>query len=183
VRIESYPEAGVPPPLRQQMVALQDQAWPSGAPSAPEAWHDPALSPVSMLLVVDDEQVVAALDILSKTLRHAGEDWAAYGLSAVVTDATARGNGYGTRLVAAARERITACGADLGIFTCDSHLRSFYERAGWEHLIGTVLIGGTREDPYPSDALGKVTLGAFVSERARARRKAFLGAQIELYPG
>jgi GNAT superfamily N-acetyltransferase len=181
VRIEAYPEGDVPAALRRQMVALQDQAWPAEVPSGPEAWHDPALSPVSMLLIEDD-RVVAALDVLSTTLHHAGEEWAASGLSAVVTDTAARGGGLGTRLVIAARERIAAS-ADLGIFTCDPHLQAFYERAGWEHLAGTVLMGGTREEPFPSDALGKVTLGGFFSARARARRDAFIGTRLALYPG
>lgn len=183
MRIETFPEGSVPRALRLQVVALQDQAWPVERPSGPEPWHDPALEPLSMLLVTDEGSVVAALDILSSSFGHAGETWRAQGLSAVVTDTAERGRGYGTRLVSAARERVSADGADLGIFTCDAYLLAFYERAGWEFLPGTVVIGGTREDPFPSDALGKVTLGALFSERAWARRAAFVGARIELYPG
>jgi GNAT superfamily N-acetyltransferase len=182
LRIEVFPETDVPLALRRQMVALQDQAWPVPAPSGPAPWHDRLLSPVSMLLVRED-RVLAALDILSKELEHAGERWAASGLSAVVTDEAERGHGYGTRLVVAARERIAAGEADVGLFTCDRELLAFYERAGWEHLPGTTIVGGTPEDPFPSDALGKVTLGGFFSARAKARREAFVGAQIHLYPG
>jgi aminoglycoside 2'-N-acetyltransferase I len=183
VRIETFPEASVPLSRRLQVVALQDRAWPAERPSGPEPWHDPVLEPISMLLVTDEGRVVAALDILSSSFEHAGETWRAKGLSAVVTDAAERGRGYGTRLVSAARERVSAAGADLGIFTCDAYLQAFYEGAGWESLPGTVVIGGTREDPFPSDALGKVTLGTFCSERAQVRRAAFVGARIELYPG
>lgn len=182
LRIEAFPEADVPSTLRLQMVAIQDEAWPVDEPSGSAPWHDPALAPVSMLLVRGD-RVLAALDILSKELEHAGERWSASGLSAVVTARTQRSHGYAGRLVVAARERIADSGVDLGLFTCDPELRGFYERAGWEHLPGTVLIGGTPDDPFPSDTLGKVTLGAFVSDRARARRDAFVGARIELYPG
>jgi GNAT superfamily N-acetyltransferase len=182
LRIEVFPETDVPLALRRQMVALQDQAWPVPAPSGPAPWHDPALSPVSMLLVREG-RVLAALDILSKDLEHAGERWVASGLSAVVTDEAARGQGYGGRLVVAARERIATGGADIGLFTCDRALLAFYERAGWEHLPGTSIVGGTPEDPFPSDALGKVVLGGFFSARARARRDAFVGAAIQLYPG
>jgi aminoglycoside 2'-N-acetyltransferase I len=182
LRVEVFPEAAVPRPLRLQMVALQDEAWPPERPSAPPPWHDPALNPMSMLLVRGD-RVLAALDILSKELAHAGERWAASGLSAVVTSGAERGLGHGTRLVAAARTQISANRVDVGLFTCDRRLLHFYERAGWEHLAGTALIGGTPDDPLPSDDLGKVTMGAFVSERAQVRRDAFIGARIELYPG
>lgn len=183
MRIEVFSEASVPPALRRQVVALQDQAWPQETPSGLAPWHDPALDPVSMLLVDDEDRVLVALDILSKLIEHAGETWAASGLSAVVTDTKLRGRGHGTRLAAAARDRLAASAVDLGIFTCDPDLQAFYERAGWEHLPETVLIGGTPGDPFPSDALGKVTLGAFFSERARTARDDFVGARIELYPG
>ena len=39
------------------------------------------------------------------------------------------------------------------------------------------------EDPFPCDALGKVTLGGFFAARARARREAFLGVAVAVYPG
>ena len=184
MEIVAFPEAEVPLPLRLQQVALQDEAWPPERPSGPEPWHDPALRPVSLLLV-EDGRVRAALEILSKELVHAGERYAASGLSAVVTGVAERGKGYGTRLVRAARERIAQSGADLGIFTCDRYLTAFYERAGWQVLPGTVLVGGTPEEPFPSDQDGfdKVTLAAFFSPRARAHAGDFVGCRVELFPG
>jgi GNAT superfamily N-acetyltransferase len=138
-----------------------------------------------MLLVGADGRVLAALDILSKELEHAGERWSASGLAAVVTDPAERGRGFGRTLVAAARELVASSGVDLGLFTCDRDLRLFYERAGWEVLPGTVLVGGTEDAPFPSDDPGfdKVTVGGFFSARARAGREAFLGARIHLFPG
>ncbi len=182
MRIVSYPEAHVPLDLRLQMVELQDQAWPSNEPGGPEPWHDPCLHPVSMLLV-EEGRVRAALDILSKELTHGGGRYAASGISAAVTDTAHRGHGYGRRLVHAARMRMASEGADLGIFTCDAPLRRFYEGAGWRYLPGTVIVGGTPDDPFPSDRLDKVTLACFFSERAQAADDTFLGSRVELYPG
>ena len=155
--ILSYPEAAVPADLRAQVQAFH------GAGPPP---HDPALRPLTMLLVADG-RVLSALDILSKELVHAGERFAASGLSRVITDPGERRKTYGSQLVRAARDAMAASGADLGIFTCDQPLRSFYERCGWQALPGTSLIGGTREDPFPSDRFDKVTLAAFFSARAR----------------
>ena len=76
-----------------------------------------------------------------------------------------------------------ASGSDLGIFTCDTPLRRFYGSAGWTHLPGTVLIGGTPEEPLPSDRFDKVTIGSFFSPAAIAAKPSFLNARIELYPG
>lgn len=88
-------------------------------------------------------------------------------------------------MVVAAREAMPALGVDLAVFTCDRELQRFYERAGFEGLGGAVLVGGTAEDPFPSDQPGfdKVTLGAFFSPAARAGRASFEHARIELHPG
>lgn len=183
MRIVSFPEAAVPVELRRQVVALQDLAWPPDVPSGLAPWHDPALQPVSVLLLEGDSRVVAALDIVSKELTHRGVPYRASGISAMVTDPELRRRGYGRVLATRAREMIEADGADLGIFTCDPPLQAFYESAGWEHLPGTTIVGGTPQDPFPSDRLQKVTMGAFFSPEAERRRSGFLGTRVELYPG
>ncbi|MGV9566731.1 GNAT family N-acetyltransferase [Streptomyces sp. NPDC003480] len=187
MQILSFPEGATPIELRTQVRDLHEQAWPSpegrvapdGAPT-----HDPLLRPRSMLLV-DEGTVLAALDVLSKEISHAGARYAAGGLSTVVTRQDRRGLGHGRRLVAAARETMIARQLDLGLFTCDRPLQAFYERAGWQTLPGTVLIGGIPSDPFPSDRPGfdKVTLGDFFSARARQDRMAFHDSRVELYPG
>lgn len=182
MEVLTFPEAEVPLDLRVQQIALQDQAWPSDRPSEPAPWHDPALRPRSMLLV-DVGRVLTALDILSKGIIHRGEEYSASGVGAVVTDPARRGMGYGLQLVGDARRQIAEAGTDLGLFTCDGHLQAFYERAGWQRLPGTVLIGGTPGTPLPSDQLEKVTMAAFFSPRANASAEAFIGSRIELYPG
>ncbi|MFI0786620.1 GNAT family N-acetyltransferase [Streptomyces lydicus] len=191
MQLLSFPEAATPPDLRAQVRALHDAAWPPSDPPAghdtdtdTDTGHDPALHPRSMLLV-DDGTVLAALDVLSKPLVHAGRRYRAGGLSAVVTRPVVRGRGHGRRLVAAAHEAMSRSGLDLGVFTCDRPLRSFYESAGWQLLPGTVLVGGTPTAPFPSDRPGfdKVTMAAFFSAPARESRAAFRHTRLELYPG
>ena len=182
MRIVSWPEAEVPPDLREQVVALQRQAWPPDESAEPTNTHDPALEPLSMLLVAD-ARVLSALDILSKDITHRGRRFAASGLSTVVTDKALRGRGYGHRLVEAAHNMLAASGKDVGIFTCDRPLQAFYERAGWKVFPETVLIGGTPSAPFPSDQFDKVTLGDFFSARARRFADTFIGSRIDLYPG
>jgi GNAT superfamily N-acetyltransferase len=178
MHILSWPEADVPADLRLQVIALQDEVWPSGRPGEPGPRHDPALQPLSMLLV-DDGHVIAALDVLSKEIVHRGRSYAASGLSAVITARAHRARGCGRRLVEAARHEIGASGADLGIFSCDRPLRRFYERAGWKALDGAVLVGGTPDDPLPSDRFDKVVMACFFS----APERCFAGCRIELFPG
>lgn len=185
MRIEIVPEAQTPSGLRAQVLALQDQAWPPDGPASSGPTHDPALAPLSVLLVDTDDRVVAALDVLAKPLHHAGQVWAARGLSTVVVDRAVRGRGHGLTVVRAAAGVIETSGADLTLFTCDRPLAAFYEGAGYEVLPGTVVVGGTPEDPLRSDAPGfdKVSLAAFHSSRARVGRAAFVGVDIVLHPG
>lgn len=182
MRVLSFPQHAVPPALHVQIVALQDQAWPRST-SEPSTDHDPALHPVTMLLVDDREVVLASLAILSKEIAHDGQRYTASGLSTVVTDQSQRKRGYGHRLVTAARAQLATSGADLGIFTCDRALAMFYRRAGWRILPGTVLIGGTPENPFPSDRFDKVVLADLFTDHARDHAASFNHARIELYPG
>ena len=170
----------LPDALLAQIRALDQQAWPGVLGNGPR--HDSALSPISMTLVADG-RVLASLDILSKQIEHAGERYAASGLSTVMTDVAARRQGHGRRLVGAARSAIAASGADLGIFTCDRPLAPFYESAGWAVVPGAVLVGGTPEEPFPSDQWDKVTLAAFFSAKAQRGAESFAGARIALFPG
>ena len=180
--ILTFRQDDLPEGLRRQVLALHRQAWPSIGERRSGPMHDPALRPVSMTLVAAG-RVLAALDILSKEIEHGGARYAASGLSTVVTDEAVRGRGHGRRLVVAAREAIAASGADVGIFTCDRPLAPFYESAGWTVLPGTVLVGGTAEEPFPSDQWDKVTLARFFSARAQDASAQFAGARIALYPG
>jgi aminoglycoside 2'-N-acetyltransferase I len=178
VQLLCYPEPEVPEPLRQQVLLLRAQAWPPDG----EDFHDPALQPLSMLLVEDGE-LRSALDVLSTNIVHRGSSYEVSGLATVVTDQAHRGAGYGRRLVAAAKALIAGSGADLGLFTCDRPLQPFYESAGWTALTDAVLVGGTREHPFPSDQFDKVTMAAFFSEPAMANAGQFEHCRIELYPG
>jgi aminoglycoside 2'-N-acetyltransferase I len=135
------------------------------------------------MLLVEDGRVLTALDILSKPVVHRGLTYAASGLSTVVTDESERGKGHGRRLVAAALEAMRESGADIAIFTCDTPLAPFYEAAGFEILGGTVLIGGTPADPFPSDRFDKMTLASFFTPLARAHASDFSGDRIELHTG
>jgi GNAT superfamily N-acetyltransferase len=177
--ILSFAENAIPAPLRAQVAAMHIADPLRSEPPYP---HDPALRPATMLLMRDGH-VVSALDILSQDIEHAGERFAASGLSRVITRPDQRRKGYGTHLVRAARDAMATRGADLGIFTADAALRRFYERCGWQTLPGTILIGGTPVRPFPSDQFDKITLAAFFTPRARRHAHAFHNCRIALYSG
>ena len=178
LRVVSYFQRELPAELRAEQLRLHRQAWPV----TDDAEHDPRLEPLTLMLL-DGQNALAVLDILSKDIVHNGQRYKASGLSAVVTEQAVRGRGHGLELVRQARRTMARLGRDLGIFTCDTELAGFYHRAGWQLLPGAVLIGGTRESPFPSDQFDKVTLGAFFTEHAREHAADFEHARVELYPG
>ncbi|MFJ6717419.1 MULTISPECIES: GNAT family N-acetyltransferase [unclassified Streptomyces] len=180
---EVLPYEVLPAGLAAQVEALEAAAWP-GAGSG----HDPALAPRTVLLREGAGQgaVAACLTLLHKEIRLGGATYRAAGLSSVVTRPDLRGRGLGRRLVTAAREVLAADpGVDLALFSCDRELTPFYEAAGFERLPGTVLLGGTPDDPLPSDRPGfdKSVLAAFLTPHAAAARALFTGARVPLYPG
>ncbi|MFD3871309.1 hypothetical protein [Streptomyces sp. NPDC058623] len=74
---------------------------------------------------------------------------------------------------------------DLALFSCDRPLVPFYEGAGFDPLPGTVLVGGTPDDPLCSDAPGfdKTVLAAFFTADPDADRAALSGTRVPLHPG
>jgi GNAT superfamily N-acetyltransferase len=162
----------------RQVAAAQTAVY--GSPAV----HDPALSPVTLALVEGDV-VIGALDVLTKDLSHAGQQYRASGLSWVLTALEQRGHGYGRRLVRDAMQYLSRSPIDLVIFTCDRPLQHFYESAGYVCMPQTVLVGGTPGNPFPSDQPGfdKVTMASFISDRARLHSSDFAHCHVELYPG
>ncbi|WP_314251148.1 GNAT family N-acetyltransferase [Streptomyces kutzneri] len=181
MRVIGCAEADLPAGLAQQVAELEDAAWPGAEPG-----HDPALAPRALLLLAADGTVAASLALLFKEIRLAGRTYRAAGLSAVVTRPALRGRGCGARLVAEARAGLAADPAvDLALFSCDRPLAAFYEAAGFEVLPGTVLVGGTPEDPLATDDPGfdKLVLAAFFTDDPGRDHAAFTGVRVPLHPG
>ncbi|MDX6759859.1 MULTISPECIES: GNAT family N-acetyltransferase [unclassified Streptomyces] len=180
-RVLGFAEADVPAALAVQVADLEAEAWPGSTPG-----HDPALAPRTLLLLDDEGAVAAALALLYKGIPLAGRTYRAAGLSSVVTRSALRGQGFGGRLVAAARAELAADPAvDLALFSCDRPLAPFYEAAGFAPLPGTVLVGGTPGDPLATDAPGfdKAVMAAFFTDSPAADRAAFTAVRVPLHPG
>jgi aminoglycoside 2'-N-acetyltransferase I len=78
---------------------------------------------------------------------------------------------------------MAAGGADLAILTCDAPLVCFYEAGGYAVLPGTVLVGGTPDETFPSGRFDKVTLWAPFADHAWKHEEDFGAARVDLYPG
>jgi aminoglycoside 2'-N-acetyltransferase I len=178
-RLLAYPQEDLPHHLKAQIIAHFDSEWPSALSAAERLQHplhDPNCHPVTLLIVEDG--VVSYLAIPSTVIHHAGHTYKASGLSGVITHPVYRRHGYGRQLVTAARDLIAAGDADIGVFTCDPPLVAIYTRCGCRAMEHAAIIGGTREKPFPADALGKRTRMGVFSERAKQHHPDFAGASL-----
>ncbi|GLV86620.1 hypothetical protein Slala03_63090 [Streptomyces lavendulae subsp. lavendulae] len=183
LRLAAYPQAELPAELARQVAGIEARVWPGS-----RFGHDPLLRPRVLVLLDGDGVVGGSLTLLYKEVPCGGRVRRAAGLSGVVTRPEWCGRGLGGRLVAGARAVLDADPAvDLALFSCDRPLAAFYERAGFERLPGTVLVGGTPDEPLATDAPGfdKEVLGAFFAAGADggADRAALSGSRVALHPG
>ncbi len=175
--IQSIPYNEAPELLRRQFARMQSRANP--AMVAPMQ-HDPALNALSFY-ASECGVVVSYAAVIRKTIQHGTQTYTLGGLSWVATDPDYRRSGFGTRTVSAATRWMESNNFDLGLFTCDPPLASFYARAGdWPVVEDVVVIGSRDADALRSDTLGKVVLMRLFSEKARATASMLRGTTIDL---
>ncbi|MFC4159722.1 GNAT family N-acetyltransferase [Chitinimonas lacunae] len=178
-------EADFPPELRRQALELSYLEWPqafSAPPKGDEALNDPALDPVCIALV-EDGCLLSYTGVQSLWFGKGDEVCRVSGISGMLTRAAQRGRGAGRQVLVAASAWMARSGTDFGIFTCDPPLVAFYARAGWIETPTMPLVGGTREQPFPSAQFGKVTLAQAFTPRGQARLVQQQGRPIELELG
>lgn len=162
-RLALYPQEVCGAAIERAILDLEATAWDRTPgetfPSAPET-H------AASFVLLEGERAVCHVGIRRARLLHRGQSYAVCGLSEVVTHPLRRGQGLATALCLRAPERA-----------------ALYGRAGWEPIPGACLVGGTREAPFRSGDLGLVTLGMFLSPRAREHAADFAHADIVLELG
>lgn len=184
-QMQQFLQQDSPTPLKEQIIELMQHEWPqvfagiSGEIPFPE---NPDAHPTSFVLI-QDNAVICHVAVPWKYITHAGQTYKAFGLSEVMTHPSHRHQGFGLQLVKEATSFIQKNDPDIGLYTCQPNLVSFYTKGGWEHLKNTNLIGGTRNKPFRSDSIGAVTMMRFFSEKAQQNRSAFEGTDVYLELG
>lgn len=179
-RLALYPQEVCGAAIERAILDLEATAWDrvpgETFPPAPET-H------AASFVLLEGERAVCHVGIRRARLLHRGQGYAVCGLSEVVTHPLRRGQGLATALCLRAAEWIRAQGADLSLFTCAPGARRPLRQGGLGANPGACLVGGTREAPFRSGDLGLVTLGMFLSPRARERAADFAHADIVLELG
>lgn len=150
---------------RLSLSALFGLVWGDGSI---DGIHSKDMNTVSFC-IVDDNEIIAYLGVVSWTIAVRGETFAMCGLSAVCTHPDYRRRGIGTLLVKEATRWIGECGQfDIGLFTCSRHNTHFYENVGiWQRCPELVLREGDRNGAYRSDVLQLDVFKLLISEKAQ----------------
>lgn len=174
-----YPQGDCGPWIQEKIQALESLEW-SGAeepfPSAPDTY-------MSSFVLLDGSLAVCHVAVRKSRLRHRGQEYAAYGLSEVVTHPDYRRQGLALQLIRRAAHFIAAQKPDISIFTCEEGTVNLYARAGWERAKNVCLVGGTKEKPLRSDAFQLETMIRLFSDRAQAHRADFENTDLVLELG
>lgn len=185
IKLLQFLQEDCPLDIKEQIILLMRREWPQAFENAVEdvLWPDnPETHPTSLILI-ENNVVLSHVAVPWKYIDHEGQTFKAFGLSEVMTNPSYRNQGFGSKLVREAVSLIESQTADIGIFTCDPPLVGFYAKNGWEQLKNAYLVGGTHNQPFRSDSLGKCTLARFFSNKAQKYRHHFENSDIYLELG
>ena len=163
-----WPQDGASPELRRKILELEETAWPG---HLEDSWPEP--EHMASFCRLERGVLAAHAAVVGKRFTHRGEAYLACGLAEVVTHPDFRGKGFALELVRRAAAFIRGQGADLCVFTCKPGLTGFYRQGGWEERPDLLLVGGSREKPFPSDGEGLSVMFQLLSDKALARESDF----------
>lgn len=166
------------PCLRKHFAKILNITWP-GSFSNNYTSHNLNLSPISFFVCVEG-CVVSYCVVLFKEIFHAGNSYRMAGLNCVCTQLEYRMQGYGSQIVKTATEFITNSDIDIGLFTCDTELSSFYVKHGWTIAKNVYVISGLYPGRASSKDFNKVVLLHFFSEKSQKDRDYFHNTVINL---
>jgi len=166
IEFAEYTDSELPDLLRAQVLAFLRIVWPDGfvGPNRFRNWTShPSLKPFHQLYAAGS-QLVSHLEVVTVPFTVNDRRYRAVSPTAVMTYPEFRGEGWSSRLNAAAVRWIDTSDADLGLLTCSPELIGFYAKAGWTHAQDATIVAGPDGATWvPDDVLLTRSLG----ERSR----------------
>jgi predicted acetyltransferase len=164
--------------LTQKFIHLLNTVWPNKF-SHDQEIHPIALSPVSFFLC-REQQVISYCVALSKEIVHEGNTYKISGLHCVCTHPLYRKQRYASQVVKKATEFIENSSIDIGLFSCEPELLSFYKNYGWLPAYKVHIVSGKHSGSLSNDHFGKITLIRLFSKKAIEHKNAFSDTTIHL---
>jgi GNAT superfamily N-acetyltransferase len=167
-----YTSADFPVDLKCQALSFLRIEWPEGfrGENRLRNWITKEADHPVHVVLIEAGLLISHTNVVWKYLDHAGITYKTYGLTGVFTYPSFRGQGYGSRLIAAATTYIRASDGDVAMFHCDPGLRNFYAQHGWEALAQATTYLGSSEKFLVDD---EILMMQFLSLKGQQGRASF----------
>ena len=169
----TFTSAEFPEHLKWQAVSFLRVQWPDGfvGENRLRNWVTREADHPIHIVLVEQDILISHTNVVWKYLNHNGETYKAYGLTGVFTFPSFRGQGCGSRVIAAGTAYIQASDADIAMLYCDERLRSLYAKQGWKPLDTSTTYLGTAEKPERVD--DEILMMLFLSPKGQQGQPAF----------
>ena len=169
----TYTSAELPEHLKWQAVSFLRVQYPDGFLNENRLrnWVTSEQDHPIHIVIVERDILISHTNVVWKYLDHDGETYKAYGLTGVFTYPSFRGQGYGSKVVAAGTEYILRSDADIAMLYCDASLMTFYARHGWMHMDNSVSFIEDKDRTVRVE--DEILMMMFVSTKGQRGRTAF----------
>jgi len=173
VKQRIYPSADFPADLKCQTLSFLRVEWPEGfmGHNRLRNWVTQEADHPIHLVLIEAGLLISHTNVVWKYLGHAGITYKTYGLTGVFTYPSFRGQGYGSRIVAAGTANIQVSDGDIAMLHCEHSLRDFYARHGWEAMDQATTYIGPRDKPVVVE--DELLMMQFISPKGQHGRTSF----------
>lgn len=175
---QTYTSTAFPADLKCQTLSFLRTHWPDGfkGENRLRDWVTKESDHPMHIVLVEAGILISHTNVVWKYLNHEGISYKAYGLTGVFTYPAFRGEGYGSRIIAAGTNYIQQSDADIAMLYCDDSLRSFYAQHGWIPMDHAISYIDSEDGPVLVE--DEILMMQFISPKGQQRRKSFEGRPI-----
>jgi hypothetical protein len=169
----TYTSADLPEGLKWQAVSFLRVQYPDGFMNENRLRHWITREddhPIH-IVIVEREILISHTNVVWKHLDHDGVTYKAYGLTGVFTYPSFRGQGFGSKAVAAGTDCILRSDADIAMLYCEGSLMNFYARHGWIYMDKSISFIEEKKRLVRVD--DEILMMLFISAKGQRGRAAF----------
>lgn len=173
VEQQTYTSIDFPADLKCQTISFLRMHWPGGFTDENRLrdWVTKESDHPIHIVLVEAGILISHTNVVWKYLEHEGISYKVYGLTGVFTYPAFRGEGYGSRIIAAGTSYIGQSDADIGMLYCDNRLRSFYAQHDWIPMEHSVSYTDSGNGPVRVD--DEILMMQFISLKGQQNRISF----------
>jgi predicted GNAT family N-acyltransferase len=178
-KLRQFPSKKLPVALKWQLVTFARVEWSYAFMGANRLWDfiTPKDHP-RHFVITEDQTLISHAEVVWREVKHQQQVYKVYGLGAVFTFPSFRGEGYGGQVVAAATEYIKRQhDADVALVFAPLAVCDFFAAYGWSRIDNEAVLYGRADNPAHIGS-DEGVLALYLSARAKRRKAALHGLYI-----